>query len=164
MSEQKILNIVLSPVVYRSQILLLKRAKEPFKDLWGMPGGKVEFGENIDTAIEREIREETGLPVKFTAVRGIVNETFHDSKTDKIEAQSIIFVCEVRPEHNKHVDSVEGKLAWFKLKDWQKLKEQIIPSDYLMVERFIIRQKRDVTVNKVKMLQGKEYKIARTDL
>jgi 8-oxo-dGTP diphosphatase len=44
------------------KILLLKRSEKNtfFKGLWQLAGGKVEFGENIETALKREIFEETG--------------------------------------------------------------------------------------------------------
>ncbi|MFC1716106.1 NUDIX hydrolase [Candidatus Poribacteria bacterium] len=61
-------------------ILLVKRAKEPEKDKWALPGGKVEFGEKSDEAIKREIMEELNLDFvpelaffndNFTSVPGI---------------------------------------------------------------------------------------------
>ncbi len=44
------------------RILLLKRSKENtfFVGKWQLPGGKVDFGENVQHAIKREIFEETG--------------------------------------------------------------------------------------------------------
>ena len=46
----------------KGEVLLLKRSRKNsfFVGKWQLPGGKVEFGENVDKAIKREIIEETG--------------------------------------------------------------------------------------------------------
>ncbi len=43
------------------RFLLVKRGREPAKDLYAFPGGRVEPGETLDTAARRELAEETGL-------------------------------------------------------------------------------------------------------
>jgi 8-oxo-dGTP diphosphatase len=48
----------------QKQILLIRRAQEPLKGEWSLPGGVVELGETLDQAICREVQEETGLIVE----------------------------------------------------------------------------------------------------
>jgi 8-oxo-dGTP diphosphatase len=43
------------------QLLLIRRGKEPFKNLWALPGGFVNMDETIEEACRRELEEETGL-------------------------------------------------------------------------------------------------------
>ncbi len=45
-------------------ILLVKRGQPPSQDLWAIPGGRVELGETLQAAAEREINEETGLIIR----------------------------------------------------------------------------------------------------
>ena len=50
-------------VIQDNKILLVERNKEPHKGEWAIPGGSVKLGETLQRAVEREIREETGLVV-----------------------------------------------------------------------------------------------------
>ncbi|MEU3625036.1 NUDIX hydrolase [Amycolatopsis coloradensis] len=47
----------------QGRILLIRRANEPGRGLWSVPGGRVEPGETDEVAVIREMREETGLDV-----------------------------------------------------------------------------------------------------
>lgn len=44
-------------------VLLVQRARDPFRGYWGLPGGKVELGETVEQALVREVAEETSLTV-----------------------------------------------------------------------------------------------------
>lgn len=46
------------------RILLVKRAFEPGKGRWSIPGGLVEIGERLSDACARETEEETGIKVQ----------------------------------------------------------------------------------------------------
>ena len=43
------------------QLLLVKRAVEPAKGRWCLPGGFIEIDESIEEAVLRELKEETGI-------------------------------------------------------------------------------------------------------
>lgn len=45
------------------EVLLVRRGGATFGGLWSFPGGHVEWGESIETAVRRELLEETGLRV-----------------------------------------------------------------------------------------------------
>lgn len=42
------------------KILLIRRALEPFKGDWALPGGFIRMDENLEAAVQRELEEETG--------------------------------------------------------------------------------------------------------
>lgn len=51
----------LAVVLHESKVLLVQRNKQPDAGLWGFPGGHVEWGETVQEAAVRELREETGV-------------------------------------------------------------------------------------------------------
>ena len=52
--------------------MMVRRANEPSKDLWSVPGGRVEPGEYLADAVAREVREETGVTVAVSQLLGIL--------------------------------------------------------------------------------------------
>ncbi len=48
------------------RLLLIQRLKEPEAGAWGLPGGRIDFAEGVETAIVREIAEELGISIELT--------------------------------------------------------------------------------------------------
>lgn len=51
-------------LVHQGRVLLIRRAQEPLRGRWVVPGGTVELGETLEDAVVREVREETGISVR----------------------------------------------------------------------------------------------------
>jgi 8-oxo-dGTP diphosphatase len=50
-------------IIDRGRALIVRRATEPLKGEWSIPGGVLELGETLRTGVAREAKEETGLDV-----------------------------------------------------------------------------------------------------
>lgn len=57
--------VAVGAIVFKDKrVLLVKRGQAPSRDLWAIPGGRVEIGESLQDAAEREILEETGITIQ----------------------------------------------------------------------------------------------------
>ena len=64
----------------QKQILLIQRNQPPAMGFWSIPGGKLEPGESLVEACQREIKEETGLDTEVKNIVAVVErrvEGFH---------------------------------------------------------------------------------------
>jgi ADP-ribose pyrophosphatase YjhB (NUDIX family) len=55
-------------IVEDGKAIIIKRANDPYKGQWSIPGGRVELGEPLADAVRREMREETGLDIEVGPV------------------------------------------------------------------------------------------------
>jgi 8-oxo-dGTP diphosphatase len=62
------------------RVLLVRRANEPGRGRWSVPGGRVEAGETDQHAVIREVAEETGLEVEITRRVGGVRRCAPDGR------------------------------------------------------------------------------------
>jgi 8-oxo-dGTP diphosphatase len=53
------------------RLLLVRRGREPGQGLWSIPGGRVEAGESLVEAVERELVEETGIVARCGPLLGV---------------------------------------------------------------------------------------------
>jgi ADP-ribose pyrophosphatase YjhB (NUDIX family) len=63
--------IAVSAAIFRgSELLLVRRARSPAKGFYSLPGGRVEYGESLAEALQREVMEETALAIEIVALAG----------------------------------------------------------------------------------------------
>lgn len=66
-------------LTYREgKVLLVKRAHQPNKGRWSVPGGLIELGETVHEAAQRELHEECGIEIKLGEVVRVVDNIVLD--------------------------------------------------------------------------------------
>lgn len=93
------------------KILLIKRGKNPWKDMWGTSGGKIDEGETPNDAIIREINEE--LSVKFYPIKKIKTYHFEDERNS---CDTIVFFGKIDGEIKIKKDEI-SELKWLPPKE-----------------------------------------------
>lgn len=129
------LAIAVSAVVRDGRILLLRRVKGSYAGLLGMPGGKIEQGEHASEAAEREVLEESGIESKVRRFMGTVSE--HEEEGGEVINHYLLFLFELDPKGAEIVEGSEGKAEWVGLEGIGKIRNQIIPSDFEIIDRMI---------------------------
>jgi 8-oxo-dGTP diphosphatase len=51
-------------LIHNGRALLIRRAAEPLRGQWSIPGGRLELGETMAEGVARELKEETGIDVR----------------------------------------------------------------------------------------------------
>ncbi len=67
-------------LVKGDKVLLVRRNIEPFQGCWVLPGGHVRYGEKVEEAIKREMKEELGLEVKVRKLLGVYSDPKRDPR------------------------------------------------------------------------------------
>ncbi len=63
--------LAVSAAIFRDgKVLLVRRATSPARGSYSLPGGRVEFGETLHTALHREVDEETALKIEIAGLAG----------------------------------------------------------------------------------------------
>ena len=98
MAESESIKLGVGAVVFRGdEILIIKRAKPPFKGHWSIPGGGLEYGEAVVDAVIREVREETGVEIEITGLLDVFDGLpGHQDSDFTRHVVMIDYICEWR--------------------------------------------------------------------
>ncbi len=102
-------------IIRDGKILLVRRANEPNKGRWSVPGGLVRSGEKLKDALKREIREELGVEISVGDVACVTDEIFFD-EIGNVEYHYIVvdFFADIT-EGNPRAMSDAEEVGWFDL-------------------------------------------------
>ena len=98
------------------KILLVKRKTEPEIGKWSIPGGHVDIGESLESAVERELYEETGLRGKCKIFVGSGEVISYNSHKVILDFEVVI---EGNSEPIPATDAIASK--WIPLEDINSL-------------------------------------------
>jgi phosphoglycolate phosphatase len=92
------------------QVLMIRTAK--WSDLWGIPGGKIKFGETAIAALRREIKEETALEIEDIEL-ALVQDCIH-SKEFYRDAHFVLlnYTCRCAGDPNVQLNEEAVEFRW----------------------------------------------------
>lgn len=115
------------------QFLFQERLKNPYYGFWGLPTGKITWGEKVADAARRELLEETNLEADWR-VAGIYHELAKIKETDELMEDKIFFVCHGTNPRGKLMEDFEGgHNEWLTVEE-AKAKGNVFPNFDLEVE------------------------------
>ncbi len=131
--KNHILPVVLIHIGNEKECFLHKRDKKPFKDLLGLPGGRIVVKENIEDAVKRVMKEKHNINAKLSKVNSVSIEHIKNSK-DIIQTDLIIFVTAKAIENLKYT-SIEENRSKMVSSDYRLLKEHL--NKEAKIEKFL---------------------------
>lgn len=129
--KQAPLPVVLICIGDSRKCLLYKRDKRPYKDKYGLPGGRLLVGEDLKLAVKRIMKEKYHLDARLNKIHSVSLE--HGKNKGKVVHSFVLFFVSAKTK-----DKVE-------LIDLEKKKKDMIKSDYFLVKNDL---KKEVRINK----------------
>ena len=112
--------VVFTLAANTTKLLLINRKKKPFKGQWALPGGFIGIDEELEDAVVRELKEETGISdVKLKQIHAF-GKCGRDPRGRQI---TIVYmgIISKKPQRVKAADDA-AKARWFNI---EKLPEEL---------------------------------------
>jgi ADP-ribose pyrophosphatase YjhB (NUDIX family) len=125
----------------RNEALMIRTHK--WSDKWGIPGGKIKWGETSEAALRREILEETAL--KISGIEFILVQDCIHSKEFYRDAHFVLlnYTCRCAGKNPRVKLNDEGReFRWVKIGDAKKLK--LNKPTEVLVEAVLKKQKNKI--------------------
>ena len=120
--------IVNAIIIEKEKILTVKRKKEPYIGMYGLPGGHVEPGESKESALIRELKEETNSEFEVLSYLGMVKNKSYDIYFYKSKIKS------TKPfKENSEIKEVK----WLKIDDFIENLKKYSVENVNLIEKFI---------------------------
>jgi ADP-ribose pyrophosphatase YjhB (NUDIX family) len=101
-------------LIYNSKYEVLMIKTDKWSGKWGIPGGKIEYGETSESALEREIAEETNLTI--SNIKFILSQDSIESDEFFKPAHFILlnYTCTTNEESNVELNEEAQEYCWSK--------------------------------------------------
>jgi ADP-ribose pyrophosphatase YjhB (NUDIX family) len=118
MSEQKHRNPIpaIDAIIHneKNQILFVRRTYDPCKNHLSLPGGFVNYGERIEDALRRQVKEETSMNIEPLEILGIYSDPDRDPRGHIV---STVFVCLIMDELKGKAGDDASDICWVNLNE-----------------------------------------------
>src|SRR5690625_2627835 len=115
------------------KVLLIKRGSHPFKGDWALAGGFMEIDEDLDTAVQRELKEETGVDNVYA------EQLYTWSRVDRDPRMRILSGSYLALDDREKLTPLQAgddaeDVAWFSVRDTE------ISNEVKTIEREVTRR------------------------
>jgi phosphoglycolate phosphatase len=102
-------------LIFNSHGNVLMVRTHKWSNLWGIPGGKIKWGETSETALQREIKEETDLEIEN--IEFVLAQDCIHSREFYRDAHFILlnFICRSKTDGPVKLNSEAREFLWLKL-------------------------------------------------
>lgn len=104
---------VASVIMDGQKVLLTKRAIEPGLDKWDLVGGFLDQGEDPETALRREVKEELGVDVSWCRFFGFYMDAYGE---DGDSTLNMAYLCKLDGEPRVNTHEFR-EMRWFSLSE-----------------------------------------------
>ncbi len=115
--------VPLGAIVKDRKLLLNKRrdSRPEFNNKWEFPGGGVDNGESIESALKRELSEETGFKVQIQEQLPEILTTSQKKGSFPYQVFLVVYICSVVSGKLAPAPAESAGTGWFSLKEIKKL-------------------------------------------
>ena len=127
-------------MVHRGRALLIRRASEPLKGQWSIPGGMLELGENLSEGVRRELKEETGLDVEPVEMVAVFDRITREGKRVKYHYVIVDYVCRLKGGRLKPASDVTDA-RWVRREEMPRynlteMATKVILKSFSMIQKY----------------------------
>lgn len=91
----------------QGEILLVRRAKDPKKGYWDLPGGFIQPGEDFIFSLQREVQEELGCAIEVGQIIGAYPDIYTYQSID-LPTLAIVAIASLKDQTIVPADDVDG--------------------------------------------------------
>lgn len=105
--------VVFNPELKKYLVLKKSLAEDINPDTYEFPGGRLQFGEELEEAVKREIKEETGLDV---LTQRMFNAWTFTKKDKGFQLTGIDFLC-ITNQEEIHLGEEHSRAEWLNVEE-----------------------------------------------
>lgn len=109
------------------QVLMVTRGQEPWKGMLALPGGFVDYGEDPEDAVLRELSEETGIPGQLIALLCVRGDPTRDPRKHIV---SIVYHVIVDPDSEPVAGDDAAAASWYDLTELIGKADEMVAFDH----------------------------------